>query len=98
MLSRWFFQYPSDYFLSLFSCEGFILSDRHDRTTGRIAMCLEFNLTGREMTSERATKIFHSCHLAVQLTYLLIPQITNPPALFSPARSQKSFDFVQRQT
>ena len=34
-------------------------------------MRFEFTLTCREMPGERAAKIFHGCHFAVQLTYLL---------------------------
>ena len=61
-------------------------------------MRFEFTLTFREMLRERATEIFHSCHFAVQLPYLLTQQIAHASALFSATRSEKSFDFVQRQT
>ena len=61
-------------------------------------MHFEFTLTGREMPCESAAKIFHSRHSVVQFIYLLTQQIAHAPALFSTARSQKSFDLVQRQT
>jgi hypothetical protein len=84
--------------LAAFSLRLFTLPARHDRTTCRVAMRFEFALTCREMPSERATKIFHSCHFAVQLAYLLIQQITHSAAFFSATRSQQSLDLVQRQT
>jgi hypothetical protein len=61
-------------------------------------MRFEFTLTCREMLRERATEIFHSCHFAVQLTYLLTQQITHASAFFSTTRSQQSLDLVQRKT
>src|SRR5713226_3955564 len=84
--------------LAAFSLRRVTLPTRHDRTTGRVAMRFEFALTRREMPCERAAKIFHGRHFVIQLTYLLTQQITYPPALFSTTGSQKSFDFVQRQT
>src|SRR6266567_1430062 len=84
--------------LAAFPLRRFTLPGRNHRTTCGLAMLFEFTLTCREMPCERATKIFHSCHFAVQLSYLLAQQITHSPALFSTTRSQKSFDFVQRQT
>ena len=57
--------------LGAFPLRRFTLPARHDRTTCGLAMRFEFTLTYREMPDERAAKIFHGCHFAVQLTYLL---------------------------
>src|SRR6266567_973823 len=57
--------------LAAFSLRRFILPTRHDWTTCRVATRFKFTLTSREMSCERAAKIFHCSHLVVQLTYLL---------------------------
>ena len=57
--------------LASFSLRRLTLPAGNNRTTCRVAMRFEFTLTCREMPGERAAKIFHGCHFAVQLTYLL---------------------------